>query len=246
MNPYANLQFTNPGNAFMQAFQGGQQQRREGETQNALSKYAQDPNNPEAMQGLAKWNPQMALQLQQQKRQEAMRGLEAHRENIIMGAKIIRQIQPKDQAGWQQVLGMAQQVGIDLSEVPQQFDPQYAQGLVSVAEALAPQKSEQAPSAVREYEYYQSLPPEQRPGFDRFRQSIRPQIFGSAEGGYNIYDPNQQQPTPQQGGDMPAVSSPQEAMSLPPGTQFRLPDGRIGTVPGGAGGNASGGFLGPQ
>jgi hypothetical protein len=43
-------------------------------------------------------------------------------------------------------------------------------------------------------------------------------------------------------GTMPTVSTPQEAAKLPPGTQFRLPDGRIGTVPGGAGGNASGGF----
>jgi hypothetical protein len=41
---------------------------------------------------------------------------------------------------------------------------------------------------------------------------------------------------------MPTVSTPQEAAKLPPGTKFRLPDGRIGTVPGGAGGNASGGF----
>lgn len=41
---------------------------------------------------------------------------------------------------------------------------------------------------------------------------------------------------------MPTVSTPQEAAKLPPGTKFRLPDGRVGTVPGGAGGNASGGF----
>lgn len=45
-------------------------------------------------------------------------------------------------------------------------------------------------------------------------------------------------------GEMPRVSTPQEAMRLPPGSQFMLPDGRIGTVPGGASGNAGGGFPG--
>jgi hypothetical protein len=51
-------------------------------------------------------------------------------------------------------------------------------------------------------------------------------------------------PAPQQGGGMPRVNSPEDAAKLPPGTQFIMPDGRIGTVPGGAGGNASGGFPG--
>ncbi len=41
---------------------------------------------------------------------------------------------------------------------------------------------------------------------------------------------------------LPHVSTPEEAHKLPPGSQFIMPDGRIGTVPGGAGGNASGGF----
>jgi hypothetical protein len=44
------------------------------------------------------------------------------------------------------------------------------------------------------------------------------------------------------GGGIPRVNSPQEAMRLPPGTQFQMPDGRVGTVPGGAGGNSSGTF----
>lgn len=45
-----------------------------------------------------------------------------------------------------------------------------------------------------------------------------------------------------QGGGMPRVNTPQEASRLPPGTQFIMPDGRIGTVPGGGGGNAPGNF----
>lgn len=37
----------------------------------------------------------------------------------------------------------------------------------------------------------------------------------------------------QRQGGLPRVSSPEEARSLPPGSQFIMPDGRIGTVPGG-------------
>jgi hypothetical protein len=59
------------------------------------------------------------------------------------------------------------------------------------------------------------------------------QIFAPNDGSHPAGAPVQ---------DIPAVATPQDAMKLPPGTQFRLPDGRIGTVPGGAGGNASGGF----
>jgi hypothetical protein len=42
--------------------------------------------------------------------------------------------------------------------------------------------------------------------------------------------------------DMPTINSPSDAMKLPPGTRFRMPDGRIGTVPGGPTQPASGGF----
>lgn len=45
-----------------------------------------------------------------------------------------------------------------------------------------------------------------------------------------------------QGGDLPRVSTPEEAKSLPPGSQFIMPDGRIGTVPGGPAASPPGGF----
>jgi hypothetical protein len=152
MNPYANLQFQNPGNAFLTAFDQGRQRRIEGETQNALAKYAANPDDPQAMESLTRYNPQLAIQLQERKQQQALKGLEAHREKIVMGAKIVRQLQPKDDAGWQQVLQMAQQVGIDLADVPRNFDPQYVQGLVSVADALAPQREAQDPGIIREFQ----------------------------------------------------------------------------------------------
>lgn len=41
---------------------------------------------------------------------------------------------------------------------------------------------------------------------------------------------------------MPMAEKPEDAAKLPPGTRFKMPDGRIGTVPGGVGGNAGGMF----
>jgi hypothetical protein len=96
---------------------------------------------------------------------------------------------------------------------------------------------------------------------ERLAKFVQPDIHAVTQGGSLVAtNPDGTQktiyesPTVEVGGDvynrppgmsskeMPTVSTPQEAAKLPPGTQFRLPDGRIGTVPGGAGGNASGGF----
>jgi hypothetical protein len=46
--------------------------------------------------------------------------------------------------------------------------------------------------------------------------------------------------------DVPHVSTPQEAAKLPPGSHFYDPNGVLRTVPGGASGNAGGGFPGAQ
>lgn len=56
-------------------------------------------------------------------------------------------------------------------------------------------------------------------------------INGGGKGQQGSGEPNGQ--APQQAPDnMPSVKSPDEAMKLPPGSQFKMPDGRIGTVPG--------------
>lgn len=67
-------------------------------------------------------------------------------------------------------------------------------------------------------------------------------VATDAQGGNGRYVVTPYQMAPQAGGDMPTVSSPEEARNLPPGTQFRTPDGRVLRVPGGSGGNAGGTF----
>lgn len=98
-----------------------------------------------------------AEQRQQKEAQAREAALEKHKRSIIEGAKIIRQINPKDEAGWQQALGIARTAGISLDGVPQQFDPQYVQGLIAAADALAPQTSAPQPNIQREVDYYRSI-----------------------------------------------------------------------------------------
>jgi hypothetical protein len=137
------LQQGNAGDAFAQSFKQGQVDNRQNMARSAMAALVANPKNERALQALASVDPQAAQQFQQQQQQAALAGLEQHRDNIVKGAQLIRQMQPKDDAGWQQVLQVAHQAGIDVSEVPPHFDPQYVQGVVQLADTFAPQPGAQ-------------------------------------------------------------------------------------------------------
>jgi hypothetical protein len=133
------LQQGNAGDAFAQAFQQGQVNNRQNAARNAMAALVQNPNNQQALQALAQADPGAAQQFQSQRLEAFKMQAAQHQENILKGAEILRQLQPKDQAGWDHARAVAQQAGVDISEVPAQFDPQYAQGLVAIADAWHPQ-----------------------------------------------------------------------------------------------------------
>lgn len=89
----------------------------------------------------------------------------------------------------------------------------------------------EVPGIIREAQAYNNLPPEQRQQAQEYMRLRFPGMSAPITMGAN--DTIEMPGAPEQGGDIPAVSSPEEARQLPPGTQFRMPDGRIGTVPGG-------------
>lgn len=60
--------------------------------------------------------------------------IEPHREGIMAGAEIIRQLKPNDQASWNRALAQAGRAGLKLADVPREFDPQYAQAIVQLAD----------------------------------------------------------------------------------------------------------------
>jgi hypothetical protein len=133
----------NAGEAFANSFQQGQEQNRQNTARNAMAVLVQDPNNQRALQALAQVDPQSAQQFQQQKLEMARQQIGQHYDSVLKGGQIVRQVQPKDQNGWNQVLMMAHQAGIPLDEVPQVWNEQtaqYAQQLSGLADAFKPQQ----------------------------------------------------------------------------------------------------------
>jgi hypothetical protein len=135
----------NAGEQFAGAFQQGQERAKQNKGRAALAALVRDPNNQGALAALAEVDPQSAMQFREQQQKQAMAGLEQHREAIKIGAAIIRQVNPRDQAGWDQALNATRQYGIDPAAlgVPPQFQPEYAQQIVSLADALDPQRAQQ-------------------------------------------------------------------------------------------------------
>lgn len=133
-----------PGEAFANAFQKGQEVARQNKARAAMGALARDPNNQAALAALAEIDPQAAMQIQQRQHEQAMAGLEQHRDAIQVGAKIIRQINPQNPEGWNQALGALKQMGYDPAQlgVPMDYNPQYVQGIVGLADALDPRKGE--------------------------------------------------------------------------------------------------------
>jgi hypothetical protein len=116
--------------------------------------------------------------------------------------------------------------GIDISQVPQQYDPQYVDGVVKLADTFAPQA--QHPGQLVPF----------TPGGGVAR--INPQT-GQLE---TLVVPNPGGMTPGSpvNGSTPQVSDQASYDAIPPGTQYMTPDGHVRVKQGGAGGNVSGGF----
>jgi hypothetical protein len=133
------LQQGNAGDAFSQAFQQGQQTQRQNIARQAMAALVQDPNNPKALAALAQVDPQTAMEFRKQQIENTKAQLAQHQDSIVKGAEIIRQFNPKDQQSYTQALMAAQQAGIDISQVPQEYNPQYVDGVVKLADALKPQ-----------------------------------------------------------------------------------------------------------
>lgn len=128
----------NAGEAFTQAFQQGQQTARQNRARAALAALAKDPNNTGALSALAESDPETAMQFRKQQLEYSKAQLAQHQDSILKGAQIVRELKPTDQASWDRARALAAQAGVDISQVPAQFDPQYAQGVVHLADALDP------------------------------------------------------------------------------------------------------------
>ena len=239
MNPYANMIL--PGDVGQQVRQGwdrGRQMRQERDTKNALMQYygAQMGDDPAAksLMPVLQANPELGGRLLSQHQEQRSK---TQQQQIEMVGRAAAMADTPEK--WDQIIDQLAMEGIPgVEKYKGKFSPGLRAAIMAKA-GVDPEKPVQAPSAVREWAHYQSLPPEQRPQFDKFRQSIPPQIFGSAESGYQVYDPN----GGGQGG--PArVQDKAQYDALPPGTQYIAPDGSVRVKGGQTGSAPSGGFPG--
>ncbi len=154
------------GNIVRKGMAEGRETSRQYRQDNALAALAQRPDDDQAMAELAGIDPEAAWKFGDRKaataktEQEGIQAqLEARRDDIEKAARIIEAVGPQDAGGWATVRQEAQRYGIDLSEVPEQWDETtrtYADNVVKIANKLNPPKAAEKPSIAREFEYAQT------------------------------------------------------------------------------------------
>jgi hypothetical protein len=132
-------QLNQPG-AFERAFDSGfqlaeygRQRREQTDQRNALSAYAIDPSEGN-FNALAQHLPQVAMQQRASREAAAQRQQQAGYEGIQQFRPVLEQAMQSPQA-WQQARTALAQSGHDISDVPEQFDPNWAQGQLMILNA---------------------------------------------------------------------------------------------------------------
>lgn len=226
------FQVPNAGASFLQSFQQGQQTAQQNAGKAAMAALVQDPNNPRALAALARIDPQTAMEFRKQQIENQKALLAQHQDSILKGAEILREVKPTDQASYTHALALAQQAGIDISQVPQQYSPDYVQGVIHLADAWKPQ---QDPSPIREFDeaIQRGLLP-QGTSYQQFLQMKNPGMLSpvTIPYGATVSTPGQT-----------ATTTATDAHGNK--VQFNPQSGQWEPM-GGAGGNVSGGFPGPH
>lgn len=172
------------GLGILNAFQQGQQARRETDQRNAMAAYAMNPTR-EGLAGLAPFDPQFAMneraRFDQQDAAQRQQGQEQQ-------GTFRRLLQHAGQSpeGWQQAIGAAQQMGIDLraAGVPQQYDPQWAQQQLFIMDAMETPEGQRALSTAGQIAADMGF----QPGTPEFAAKVS-QIFNAQQQETIAYQP---------------------------------------------------------
>lgn len=131
-------------NALAMGMQMGAQAREAKERKeyrNALAQY--DPNNPETIKPIMEVDPRTGLHLQQQAQRAQAQQTEQRRADLPMMTRLLEHAAQGPEQ-WQQARGLAQQYGIDVSGLPEQFDPEWAQSQAQTMKLLATPEGQEA------------------------------------------------------------------------------------------------------
>jgi hypothetical protein len=247
-----------PGNAFMAGLEHGTKQREERELKGALATYAVNPDDPKAFQTLARYKPEFAIKIREDQtkrklaatqtdlQQRAAAGDRAamaqlagidldawdklHDNDVVatkdrveaIGQSALRISQlPQDQrpAAWDAAIGSLSQRWPELAEYRGKYSDENLNAAIDTAGQVGKFFELSRPS-------YQAIP--EGGTLVNTRDSAAVNAFTQGAGP----------------GDIPTIANPADAAKLPPGSQFKTPDGRTLRVPGGGTGNGAGRFPG--
>lgn len=234
---------------------------------NALASYVTNPNDPQAIGKVAQYDPKAAMTLQDRATAQADADRKKQQETAMTLAKLFQGI--PDEATYQQRLGVAKRMGIDVSAAPPNFDPKWVEenGLIMQTVAQNPE-SLSTFGKIAEDEGLKRGTPEYAA---RVKQLVvadgRKTLPFNPGGGVAVYDTqtgNTQvivQPYQAQGqtsatpaplveppgpnsrdGALPRPQTKEEYDRLPPGQRYYAPDGQVRVKGGGASSNAGSGF----
>lgn len=116
----------NVGQNVLNAYQQGREMRRQEDARNALAAYATNPNE-QSLNALAPVAPEFVIQQRQSmaKQQLDQRAAQQkqHQEQIGIVGRLLSSV--RDEQTYQQALAAARQGGLDLTDVPQTYDPNW-------------------------------------------------------------------------------------------------------------------------
>lgn len=244
-----------PALAFQHGLRQGQADREEREVRGALSAYAINPDDPAAFERLAQWRPEVALQVRQEQegRRQAAQLAELQRRAASGDQSALAEMAGIDLDAWDKIsdndrarvkesVDAVGQAALRISQLPEAERPaawdaavdQLSTRFPDVAQYRGQYSPEALASAIDQAKLVTQFFELERPNYtvvprdadlvnERDPEAIRQFIEGRSAA-------------------LPTIANPDEARALPPGTEFRTPDGRIMRVPGGGGSNATGTF----
>lgn len=140
-----------PGDIGMNAlvsFDQGRQMRRENDTRNALATLAQNPDDPNAYKALAQAAPELALKYRGQMADQQAAQQKQQQTQMVQLGRLLDYA--KDEQTYQQARQAAQQIGIDISRAPANFDPAWVQQQRMVLSAFEKDGGQQISGLARE------------------------------------------------------------------------------------------------
>lgn len=243
------------GGRIQSAFRAGQKEREEYEVRGALSAYATNPDDPAAFETLARYRPEMAIQIRERQSKAAT---EAETSRLtVLAAKgdraaqaqlwgldpdLADKIADNDRARLGDRVGAIGNAALRISQLPVEQRPAAWDGAIDQLARDYPELSEYK-GQYSEQALMSAI--DNAKQVSEYFSLSRPSYQAVPEGGtlVNTRDPAAVASFASGAtGDIPTINDPAEASKLPPGTQFRTPDGRTLRVPGGGASNGTGIF----